>query len=338
MPHKKQSAKQKPQKKRTWFFQKYIAEGRARADIYLANRPHRSFKPTPRTVRKSKKIAKIGSLIVGTFADMWRFKKQLGTLGLLFSLAVLVFVGAISQINFVDVRHAAQDVFSGNLGAIGTTATLFAAAITGSLNPTLTPLQQFLAIFLVFLFWLVIIWVLRKKLSDKPVTVREALYNAGAPIIPTVVVATVLVFQAIPGALGLIAGSLTLSGVWLQGGVESMLVTVAAALLCVLSVYWIGGSALALVAVSLPGVYPWRALSVASELVVGQRWRLILRVFLMVVTVVAVWALLLIPALFLDGWLKFDWLPLIPILVLLLYGFTLVYCTTYIYKMYRSLL
>ena len=337
MPHK-QNAKQKTPKKRTWFFQKYIAEGQARANRYLAGRPHRSFKPTPRAAIKTKKIAKTGSLIGGTFGDMWRFKKQLGTLGLLFSFAILVLVGTISQINFIDVRHAAQELFSGNLGAVGTTTTLFAAAITGSLNPTLTQLQQFLAIFLVFLFWLVIIWVLRKKLSDKPATIRDALYNAGAPIIPTVVVATVLVFQAIPGALGLVAGSLTLSGVWLQGGVESMLVTVAAALLCVLSVYWIGGSALALVVVSLPGIYPWRALSVASELVIGQRWRLILRIFLMILTVVAVWAALLMPALLLDGWLKFDWLPLIPILVLLLYGFTLVYCMTYIYKMYRSLL
>lgn len=321
------------------FLQKYIAEGRVRAERYLANRPHRSFKITPTpTYRKGKTVAGFFELIFGTFKTIYHEKKVLLPLGLLFIASILVVVGAISQINFVEVRQATQDLFSGNLGAAGSVITLFNAAISGSLNPSISPLQQLLAVLLIFLFWLSLLWALRKRFSDQPVTAREALYNSGGPIVPTFVVALAIIFQCIPGALGIIGAALTFSGIWVQGGVESMLIAVAAGLLCTLSLYWIGGSALALVIITLPGMYPWRALSAASDLVIGQRWRLILRFLSMAAVVVVVWSAVLFPILLLDGWLKFNWLPLIPVFVLLLYGFTLVYCSTFIYKMYRSML
>jgi hypothetical protein len=316
-----------------------LADGQARADRYLAHRPHRSFRITPtRSYKKGGPVIKIWPLIFGSFSFIWHEKKLLLTMTLIFAVVSYLVVGGISQLNFTDLRQATQELFSGNIGALGSVATLFSAAVTGGLNPTANQLQQFMSVVLAFLMWLALVWILRRRLSDQPTTVREALYNSGAPIIPSVMVSSAIIIQLLPAVIGVIGGVLTLSGAWFQGGVESMLVCTAGALLVLLSVYWVAGSATAMVIITIPGMYPWRALSAASDLVIGQRWKIALRLLALVVVVFAFWALILIPGLLLDGWLKFNWLPLIPILVQLLGAFTLTYAVTYIYKMYRSMI
>lgn len=316
-----------------------LADGRARAARYRARRPHRSFKITPtRAYKKGGPVIKVWPLVAGSFALIWREKRLLIGLTLLFALTSYVVVGGISQLNFVDLRQATQELFSGNIGALGSVATLFSAAVTGGLNPTANQSQQFLSVVLAFLMWLVLLWVLRRRLSGQPTSMREALYNAGAPIIPSMLVLTAILIQLFPAVVGVIGSLLTLSGAWFQGGVESMLVCAAGLLLVLLSMYWIAGSATAMVIVTIPGMYPWRALAAASDLVIGQRWKIAIRLIVLVIVVFAVWALVLVPGLLLDGWLKFNWLPLIPILVQLLGAFTLTYAVTYVYKMYRSMI
>lgn len=323
--------------KATW--RATIADGQARADRYLSRRPHRSFRITPtRTYKKGGPVIKVWPLIIGSFALIWREKKLLITMTLLFAIVSYLVVGGISQLNFVDLRQATQELFSGNIGALGSVATLFSAAVTGGLNPTANQLQQFMSVVLSFLMWLCLVWVLRRRLSDQPTTVREALYNSGAPIIPSVLVSSAIVLQLIPAVIGVIGSILTLSGAWFQGGVESMLVCTAGALLVLLSLYWVAGSATAMVVITIPGMTPWHALSAASDLVIGQRWKIALRLIALIIVVFVFWAIVLIPGLLLDGWLKFNWLPIVPILVQLLGAFTLTYAVTYIYKMYRSMI
>jgi hypothetical protein len=317
-----------------------IADGKARANLYLSRRPHRAFRITPtRSYKRGKRVEGAWSLVKGSFGTIWREKRTIWVLMLLFALTSYIVVGGISQLSFVDLRQATQELFQGNLGAFGSVATLFGAAVTGSLNPTVSQVQQFLSGALAFLFWLSLIWILRRRLADQDTSVKEALYNSGAPVIPSILVATALMIQLIPAVIGILGAVLTLSGVWFQqGGVESMLVCAAAALLVLLSVYWIAGSATAMIIVTIPGMYPWRALSAASDLVIGQRWLIALRVVIMALVVLAIWAIVLVPALLLDGWLKFNWLPLIPIAVQLLGAFTLTYAATFVYKMYRSMI
>lgn len=320
-------------------YKRYLAYGHAKADAYLASRPHRSFRitPTPR-YKKGKKVERVWPLVRGSFATIWREKRYILTLMVLFSVASYILVGGISQLNFLDFRQAADRLFAGDIGAVGTTLTLFTAAVTGSLNPSVSQLQQFLSGFLVFLLWLCLVWVLRRRLSDKPTTVREALYNSGSPIIPSAMVGMAIIIQLIPGAVGIVASVLTLSGGWFKGGVEAMMVCVAGLLLVLLSIYWLAGSAMALIVVTIPGIYPWRALSAAGDLVIGQRWKIAIRMLTMAVTILICWALVLVPSLLLDGWLRIAWLPLIPAIVQLLGAFTVTYAATYVYKMYRSML
>lgn len=317
----------------------YVAAGKANADRYLAARPHRSFRMTPpERYKKGKKVATVPSLVLGTFVTLWQEKRYLLTLTGIFAFVTFLVIGGISQVDFTELRKATSDVFSGNFGAFGTVTSLFTAAVTGGLNPQASVLQQFLWGFLAFFFWLSAVWMLRRRLNGQPTSVREALYNSGGPIIPSVLVALVVVIQLIPAVFALTAALLALTGVWFQGGVESMLICGAAFLMCILSFYWIAASSMALVVVSLPGMYPWKSIAIASDLVIGQRWRIATRLVMLVVTLLVVWALVLVPLLLLDSWLRFDWLPLIPIAMQLLGALSLAYGTTYIFKMYKSMI
>jgi hypothetical protein len=322
-------------------WQGYVADGRARAERYLADRPHRSFRPTPKyKYKKGKKVEKLWPLVKGSFVLIWQQKKILGILMLISALALFLVIGGIPTLSFADLRRSTNEIFTGNIGEVGTAITLFTAAFTGSLNPATTQLQQFLGGLITFIFWLTYVWALRRILADKPqpVLVRDALYNSGSPIVPSAFVFFVAVLQLVPAALGAFGAALMLSGVWFQQGVEIMMVCIAGLLLILLSMYWVVSSLMAMVVVTLPGMYPWRALAGASVLVIGQRWAIALRMVLLAVVIFLVWAAVLFPLLLFDNWLKVDWIPLIPIAVQLLISFTILYTSVYVYKTYRSML
>jgi len=340
MPQSKKTAKTtKKQPPKQGFLQRYWADAKVRADRYLATRPHRSFLLTPSyKYNRGKPMAGIWRLIKGSFGTIWREKRLLIVMLVMFAVVMFLVVGGVSQLAFLDVRKAASNVFSGNWAALGSLGTLFTAAVTGALSPNVTAVQNVLGGIVIFIFWLAIVWVLRRRLAGEKTSLRDAFYNSAGPIVPTIAVAIAVAFQLVPGSLGVIGAALTLTGVWFHGGVESMLMCIAGLLLCLLSLYWLAGSLMALVIVTLPGMYPWRALSAASDLVIGQRWKLLFRLFALGIVLFLVWAAVLLPVLLLDSWLRFDWLPLVPIAVQFLYGFTMVYAVTFVYKTYKSML
>jgi hypothetical protein len=321
--------------------QGYIQTGRANAQRYLDARPHRTLRPTPKhRYKKGKKVDSLWALVKGTFVTIWQERRILLALMLLCALIMYVFVGGIPTLSFADLRKTVGEVFMGNIGEFGSAASLFFAAITGSLNQATSQLQQFLAGLITVIFWLTYVWTLRRLLADepKPVKIRDALYNSGTPIVPTAMIMLTAVVQLLPGALGLFGAVLVINGIWLQGGVETMLICVAGLLLVLLSIYWVVSSFMALVIVTLPGMYPWRALAGASVLVIGQRWAIAMRIITVAIIIFAVWAIVLIPLLLLDNWLKFNWLPLIPFAVQILSAFTVLYATVFVYRMYRSMI
>lgn len=258
-------------------------------------------------------------------------------LAVLYGLAMYFIAGGISQFDFIALREATTEVFGGNLDAFGTAVTLFGSTITGSIDPESTELQQFLGGLMTFIFWLAIVWAARMRLANQAVKIRDALYNSGAPIIATFVLLVVLCIQVVPAALGIFVFMVSQSGGWLNG-VESMVFAGVATLLTLLSIYWITATLLAMVIVTLPNMYPWRALVAASELVIGQRWRLALHIAALVVVTFIGWAVVFIPTLFIDNWLHFDWLPFVPVIAQVLTAVTLTFTSVYVYKLYRSLL
>jgi hypothetical protein len=189
--------------------------------------------------------------------------------------------------------------------------------------------------------WMTSVWLLRNILAGHKIKLRDGLYSAGAPIISTFIVALVFVVQLLPLALALIGYAAASATGLLSGGVEAMLFWIAAGFLALLSIYWSTSTFFALVIVTLPGMYPFKALQIAGDLVVGRRLRILLRLLWMIVVAIVTWAIIMIPIIMIDGWAKdtwsaIYWVPTIPIILLLLGSLTIIWISSYVYLFYRK--
>lgn len=308
---------------------------RDRTDTYLARRPHRSFHRTRRRdyARSFALPGYIGLTreTAGTLhANRWLF----GSFFLLYAVTAAVVLGIASQANYASVTDA---LTQSTPNVFLRTLTIFGAAISGGFNPTASTDTGVLAGLLLLLGWLTMVWLLRHVTNGTAVRLRDGLYNAGAPLIPTALVAVAGLLQALPLIATAIVYSAAVSSNFLAGGVETMLFVAVAALLALLSLYWLSSTFIALVVVTLPGMYPWAALRAAGDLAVGRRLRLLLRLLWLGLLIVIVWAVVLIPTILLAGVLPVSWLPLVPVAILGLTAFSLVLSSTYIYLLYRKM-
>lgn len=303
---------------------------------YMKARPHRSFRRTKR--RKLPAVAPVKATVFSAFKTIRQNRGLFFGLAIIYMAVTYIFIGGIAQDDFIELKKATAEVFGGNINSVGTAFSLLTSTMSGAFETSLTELQQFLALLIAVMFWLTLVWALRMRFAEQKIKIRDALYNSGAPLVAYMVIMVIIMLQLTPGAVGLFIFSAAQSGNYLQGGVEVMLFAAGAFLLACLSVYWLMGSLLSLVVVTLPNMYPWRALSISSELVIGRRLRLLLHVAVLALVLFLMWIAVLLPVLLLDSWLRADWLPLLPIAVQALGAFTLMYAATYIYTLYRSLL
>lgn len=319
---------------------KYLSE---RRKDYLSRRPHRSFRFTRRRdYKRSLKLPGYWSFTNEVRATLWRHKALFAKLLGVYVILTILLVGMISQETYTtfsdNLAIINEDVLSGGIGTAGQTAALFGATITGSLNQTPSESQQIYGGFLFLLGWLTTVWLLRQLLAGHKVRLRDAIYSSGAPIVSTFIILLVILVQLLPLALALIAyGAAQQTGL-LEEGFVSMAFWIIASLLALMSLYWVTSSFIALIIVTLPGMYPFVALKNAGDLVVGRRLRIALRLLWLALIALLIWAIILIPIILLAGVINIPWLPLVPITTVLLSSFTLIWSSSYIYLLYRKLI
>lgn len=353
MPKKKTAAKTRVQKEtktprvslRDWFKQA-VGRIKARTNSLSSRRPHQSFKKTlRRDYVRSLKLPGYWAFTNYVRKTLWQHKKQFLWIMFLYAVLTALLLGLASQDTYTQLadilRQTSGDIFKGNWGQLGQASLLVASGALGQFNTSLTEAQQIYAVILIFFTWLTAVWLLRALMAGRKPKLRDALYNAGAPIIPTLMVGLLLVVQLIPIALAIIAFGVLVPYGLLDGGAEAMLFWVAATLLTLLSLYWITSTLIALVVVTLPGMYPMQAIRSAGDLVVGRRIRIMLRILWLMFTVVMSWLVVMVPVILLDAWIKgifkaIQWLPIIPLGLLLMGTVTVVWVASYIYLFYRK--
>ena len=310
---------------------------------FMSRRPHRSFRQSRK--RDMPYVAPLPSNIfftsevIGVVRRNWR--SYLIFL-LVYTALFTVLTGIINQENyssFVDtVKSAGADIIGGDIGKSGEVFAAFGAVVTGQLSTSLTSTQQIYITTLSLLTWMSIVWFLRHRIQGSKVTVRDALYNSGAPILPTIIVVLVGMVQLVPGAIATILYFTAMSLDIFTGGVEAMVFAVAALLLVVLSLYWVTGTLFALIVVTLPGTYPFRALSMAGDVVIGRRTSMLIRLLWLVFMIALIWIFILVPAILLADALPWKWLPIVPFVAQLLAGFSILFAATYVYLLYRRMI
>lgn len=321
-------------------------KARSRVHAYKMRRSHRSFQLTRRRdYARSLQLPGYFAFTHDVHRTIWKFRRILFPAALLFAILTVILVGLGSQETYdtltSTLKGTSSEIFEGNIGAVGQAALLLVSIGTTGLTASPSEGQQIYGVLLSLLIWLTTIWLMRNLLAGHKVRVRDGLYNAGSPIISTFVIAIVLAIQLLPIALAIIAFSAASATGLLAGGVEAMLFWFAASLLVVLSLYWITSTFFALIIVSLPGTYPLRALRIAGDMVHGRRIRILLRILWMFACTALTWALVMIPFILFDSWLKSTWpqlagVPIIPVLLLLMGVGTLMWTTSYVYLLYRK--
>lgn len=316
---------------------------------YLSRRPHRSFRMTRR--RDYKRDLQLPGYFAFTFEVsklLWAQRKLFLALGLFYAVFTAVLVGIGSQDSYTalanSLSEAGSDIAEGDLAQVNQAVFVFAAILAGGLNDGLSEVQQIYAVLLGLLVWLTTVWLLRNKLAGHTARLRDGLYNAGAPLLPTLLVSLVLVLQLLPVSIAALAYVAAMaSGLLSAGGIAAMLFWLFAGGAALLSLYFMTSTFFALIVVSLPGTYPMHALRVAGDLVMGRRLRLLLRLLWMLVSIVGAWAVIMVPLIIFDIWLKsvwtqIDWIPSIPLLIVLLSSLSIIWAASYVYLLYRKVI
>ena len=233
----------------------------------------------------------------------------------------------------------------GIVASVREAASLLRLGVSGSLNPSVSieeqRIQQITAGLLGLMAWLTTVWLLRAFLAGHKPKLRDGLYNAGAPIIPTFILVMFVIVQLIPAALAAIGIDAAMPTGLVSEGVEAMLFWTVVVLLALLSLYWVTSTIIALVVVTLPGMYPFHALKTAHELVAGRRLRIVLRMVWFLAVTLLIWAIVMIPIILFDTWLVKAWpetdgVPIVPYGLLLMSSGSVVWSASYVYLLYRK--
>lgn len=310
---------------------------------FLARRPHRSFRITRRRdYKRSLKLPGYWSFTNQVrrllASHRWLFTKFI----IIYSLASGLILGVMSQDNYKllssTIHSIGNNALQGQLGGVGQSLVISAGVIGGAFNGQLSQAQQVYGGLLFLLGWLSLIWLLRQVLAGhKKTKLRDGLYSSGSPLIASFVIFLIVLLQTIPLAIAITAYATAATLDVLGNLLFSSLFWTAELLLALLSLYWLSNSIIAFVVVTLPGMYPIKALKAASDLVVGRRLRLLYRLSWLLLSIVVFWLVVLTLSVLIANIGLLQNLPIVPIVVLLLFSITLVWTAAYIYLLYRKL-
>jgi hypothetical protein len=330
----------------SWLRRRFEAS-KSRMLDFLSRRPHRSFRRTyRRDYVRSLELPGYWAFTNYVRKTLLEHKTTFLWLMVFYGILSVVMIGLASQdayLTFTDtLREAGGELLTGGWGEVGRASILLLTGVTGAWSEPLSEIQQVYAALIGLMTWLTAVWLLRAFLAGGTPRFRDGLYSAGAPIVPTFIVSLVIVVQLIPVALAAAAlGAAIASGLIDGGGVEAMLFWIVVVALSALSLYWITSTFVALVVVTLPGMYPFKAIKTAGDLVVGRRVRILLRLLWMALMIAFVWLVIMVPIILFDAWLKsvlpaIDWIPLVPIVMVMMSSLSIVWSASYVYLLYRK--
>lgn len=316
-----------------------------RTTTYLNRRAHRSFRLTKRRdYKRSLQLPGYFSFTLSVNRTLWRYRKTFIPLWIVYAVLTIIFIGIGSQDAYSTLSNLLKDtgsqIFQGNIGQIGQASLILLSIGTTGLTTSPTDGQKIYGVILGLLIWLTTVWLLRNLLAGHKVKMRDGLYSAGSPIISTVLVVTIMVLQLIPVSIAVIGFSAANSAGVLNGGVSAMLFWIAAGLLSVTSLYWITSTFFALIIVTLPGMYPRKALRTAGDMVASRRVRILLRILWMFLTIVITAVVVLIPVIMIDSGLTnilpgIINVPIVPVALMLFTEVIFIWAASYIYLLYR---
>lgn len=309
---------------------------------------HKSFKRSYREDYKREfETPGILAHLAETFKTISKNWKMFGLLMLLVIIANVVLVGIMSEETYTQFQNVLDDtseeIMGGEIGNVAKASLLLISTITtGGLSTSMSEVQTVFAVILFLIIWLVTIFILRHTMAGHKIKLRDALYNSGSPIISTFIVLAYVILDCVPIFIFIVAYSTAIQTDFLATPFYALLFFIFSALMFLISGYLLSSSIIAMIAVTAPGLYPMKAIHTARDLMMGRRIKFIIRILALFLTLIIIWAVVMIPIILFDLWMKtFEWtagIPFIPIILQIMTVFTAIFATAYFYIYYRWML
>lgn len=291
---------------------------------------YRSFKLHKRIKHPAPGLPSSWSILKSSLKHLWAQKKLYGGIALVYLLLTTVLVrGFIFTSDLGLAKEAITELFSGVGGQIAGSFTVLGllvetsspSGITGSVYQSM----------ILLLISLAMIWALRQTMAGKQVTVKEAFYKSGYPLVPFLLVLLVIGLQMLPLIVGnFLYGATITAGVAITA-MEKILWGLLVFLLVLLTIYLVSASVFALYIVSLPDMLPMQALRTAKNLVQYRRWTIMRKVLFLPFFTLLAGIVIMLPVILILT-------PIAEIVFLLLSAALVIVSHGYMYSLYRELL
>lgn len=280
------------------------------------------------------------------------FKNWKLFLPLLIMVVVLntAFVGLMSEETYQTFQDSLKESYSslnqGELGRVAEAGLLLISTVTtGGLTRGMNEVQQVFMIIFVAITWLTTIYYLRHLLAGNNPKFRDGIYNAMTPLISSLLMMALIFIHLIPIFIFIVAYSAAIQTGFLETPLYAFIFWLFSVLLILLSSYLLPVSVTALVAVTVPGIYPMTALNATTDLMQGRRTKFIIRLVFMIIYLGVIWVIVMLPIMWLDLLLKsnIEWwanlrAPVASFFLQVMTTFSVIYVTSYIYLFYRRML
>lgn len=247
--------------------------------VSQAKTPRRRKDPQYTRFRYSKrikhphKIPNTWKIFRTSLEPLYKNWKLFGGIMLVYIILSLVLVrGFASTTNVAEMKALLDSVFEGAGGQVTSSATIF-GMLLGSGGGATEAAGIYQSVLLVVMS-LAFIWALRSVQGEKAkkLRLRDSFYKGMYPLVPFLLVSFVIGLQLIPFAVGA-----TLYGIVVGNGlaitvVEQIVWLAGFVILCIISLYLIAPSIMALFVVTLPNMDPLKALRSAKKLTKHRRW------------------------------------------------------------------
>lgn len=276
------------------------------------------------------RVASLPSLVKSVFVLLKNEWKLFLGLAVLYLVTYEFLTQGASHVDLNQVKTTLQQA-----GQSPSTVSLTTAALglsNTSTNTNTANESTLAAAVATLLFGLCFIWAVRQTSAGKTIRIRDALYNGPTSIIPVTTVLVGAFFQSLPMAVSIFVFGAASSNGYLNNAPQIIVLSLLLAAGVFISCYWLSVSLLALVAASLPGMYPRQAVKATKDLVGPNRWRVLLYIVIVSLVVAGIWFALVLGAIATGA------LPLVALLVSVLRTVTVVFAVVFLYKLYRSLL
>jgi hypothetical protein len=285
----------------------------------------------PRQLKREYRLPNAWQLTKTVSVILWQHKQLFIGITLVYGLLNLVLVqGLASSTDVTSLKSTLNQAFSGQLGSLASSLSIFAVLVSSAGNGSSQTAGAY-QLFIGLVTSLAVIWALRQTLAGATIRIRDSYYRGMYPLVPFILVLTVIGFQLIPLLIGSTLYNLVIGNGIAVHFIEKLLWGALFAASAALSFYWISSSLFALYIVTLPDMTPLKALRSARDLVRGRRWVVLRKLLWLPIVLIIAAAIIMVPIIiFLT--------PLAQWVFFLLTMFGLVAVHSYMYTLYRELL